>query len=70
MRMEVGSRTKNSVMDPNVEPDEKKWLTGIRTMDYYITVFCEKIAVTCKADSVDTKRHLKRHVNTWKLKAI
>lgn len=67
VRMEVVWRTNNSGLDPNVEPDEKKWLTGIPAMDYYITIFCENIAVTykSKADSVDTKRHLKRHVNTW-----
>lgn len=34
-------------------------------MDYYILVFYENIAPTykSKADSIDTKRHLNRHVN-------
>lgn len=43
-RMDVVARTNSSGMDPNVEPDEKKWLTGIWSMDYYILIFCENIA--------------------------
>lgn len=63
--MEGMSRTNNSGMDPNVEPDEKKWLTGIWSVDYYILIFCKSIATAykSKADSIDTKRHLNRPVN-------
>lgn len=63
--MEVVSKMNNSGMDLNIEPDETKWLTGIWCMDYYILIFYENIAPTykSKADSIDTKRHLNRHVN-------
>lgn len=64
-KMEGMSRMNNSGMDPNAEPDEKKWLAGIWSVDYYILIYCESIATAykSKADSIDTKRHSNRHVN-------